>query len=103
MIWVLSQLFTANCDQIIYIERLSVNIGRSEEILLLPFKISHHLRLGLWEVRQIFLDFSTGTILPLRIWLCKCALHSWRALNFLTIFVLALFSWGGTALKHGRI
>ena len=106
MIRILPQLFTAYRDQIVDIQRLPVNIGRPEKVLLLLFKIGHHLWLCLRKVWQVFLDLGAGAVLPLSMWLCGSSLHRRRIMHSLctTIFVLALFtSEGCSALKHGCI
>lgn len=50
VVGVLAQLFAADSDQVVDIQCLPVHIWRSEEVLLLLFKIGHHLRLGLRQV-----------------------------------------------------
>jgi hypothetical protein len=107
MIRIFSQLLATHGDQIVNIQRLPVHIRRPEKVLLLFFKIRHHLRLGLGQVRQVFLNLGAGAVLPLSLRLRCCTLYLWRRVHCLlgaTIFVLALFSAEScAAFEHGRI
>ena len=63
MVRVIAELLGAHVDQVVNIERLTIYVGRPEEVLLLVLVADHHLRLGLRQVRQVALNVCTRRVL----------------------------------------
>ena len=65
MVAVFTQFLAADCDEVVDVEGLPINIRRPKKVLLLFFKIGHHLRLCLWQVGEVLIDIGTRAALPL--------------------------------------
>ena len=63
MVRIIAELLAAHVDKVVDIKRLTIHVGRPEEVLLLVLVADHHLRLGLWQVRQVTLNVCTRRVL----------------------------------------
>lgn len=100
MVRVLPQFLAADCDEIVNVQCLAVNIGRSKKVLLLPLITCHHLRLCLRQVREVPLDICTRTILQHHLLLLlgivfipiHCVQFSQMELSIMDIFSTSVYA-----------